>query len=94
MTYSNQFTIEEANEKSLNDLALNSDDDLYASADSWGEEYIGTMETWEDEIPTTEKEAKSTGWYDWFSSDDDYDSWGDYRDYLVSQLISVEIVEE
>lgn len=94
MRYSNQFTIEEAKKIALNPENITDDATLYMQGENWGsEDNVGTMEDWEESIPETDDEARATGWYDWFVSDENYDDWNDYRDLLISQLRPVEIVE-
>jgi len=74
------------------------DSDLFASGENWGDLGVGTMDDWEEEIPLTEDNAKKTGWYDWYVSDeryftgDDSFNWRAYRNELFSQLRSVEIL--
>jgi hypothetical protein len=90
----NQETIAGVNEKRIAGKMKKSDA-IYMSGENHGETYYGTMDQWERIIPKNEKQAKSTGYYDWYMSDDRRDEgmeWDEYRDEIIDQLVRVEIV--
>ena len=92
--YTNQLTRNEAISMALNEFDENQTH--YLSGDNWGEPTIGTFAEWENEIPDDETIAKSTGWYDWYVSDERYDdmTWDEYRDELLDQLTEIEIIDD
>ena len=69
-------------------------DTVYKSGENWGETDIASMDEWENGIPEDETAAKMTGFYDWYRDQEDYESWDEYRKYLLGQLIAVDVIDE
>ncbi len=60
---------------------------LYRSPEEWGEEYVQTMEQWEKDIPESEEKARVTCFHDWFlEQEEEYNTWGIYRESLMREL--------
>jgi hypothetical protein len=82
-------------------LGEESKEQLYEGPDSWGDMPAMTLESWKNEIPENEQEAKATHWYDWYR-DDAYRaedmgedlSWSDYRDGLIDDLKKSQEIEQ
>jgi len=63
-----------------------------------GDDVIGTYTEWCETIPADEKDARSTGYYDWFLSDERHFEenmgWFEYRNELLAQLRMIEIIDD
>ena len=96
MRNNNQFTISEAKEIALDENSITESAELFMQGENWGnEDTIGTYEDWSNIIPENENDAKKLVWYNWFYEDDSFDTWAEYRDYLLDeQLRPVEIIDE
>jgi hypothetical protein len=94
--YSNQATVKMMNENRIG-RKLKMADTVYMSGENHGETSYGLYDEWECVVPENENDAKKTGYYDWYISDersvDGAMSWSEYRDEILSELILVEILD-
>ncbi len=91
----NTMTLDEARKRTIgNPNEITVGEEMYLEGENWGQnDEVGTMVDWLNEIPGDEDAARGMGWHDWFQGDDNYDSWDDYRELLLSQLRVVNITE-